>query len=153
MNDMVKNSVESRKTALFTSYEITDEKLKKKIDDYFERLEKFASNYSDPMEFETAFAQDKLCKEYSDLFTAAMSQGEKKPSAVKEAAKDAAWEIKNDVKYHVRHKAYVETSSKVRSIPVVGDVIQAKQTFDLFKRFRKPKVEEQPEVEEQNNEE
>ena len=150
MTDIVKASVQSRKDALYNSYEITDEKLKKKIDDYFVRLEKFAENYDDSMEFETAFAQDKLCKEYSDLFTAAMSQGEEKISAVKEAAKDVAWEVKNDVKYHVRHKAYVETSSKVRSIPVVGDIIQAKQTFDLFKRFRKPK---NTEVEEQMNEE
>ena len=33
MNEMVKNSVESRRTAIFSSYAITDENLFKKIDD------------------------------------------------------------------------------------------------------------------------
>ena len=135
MNEMVKNSVESRRTAIFSSYAITDENLFKKIEDYFNRLNEFASSYDDVMKFETDFASSPLAKEYSDLFleiTQANNPEEKKDNVILD-------EIKYDAKMHVRRKAYQETYDKARDIPVVGEAMDLKNKFDLFRRFKKNK--------------
>ena len=47
MNDIVKLSIQSRRDAIFNTYDITDEKTLKMIDDYFKRLEEFAKDCSD----------------------------------------------------------------------------------------------------------
>ena len=53
MNDIVKSSVESRKNALFASYDIKDPGTLSKIDEYFKRVEEFAKDCTDVMDFET----------------------------------------------------------------------------------------------------
>ena len=73
MNDNIKPCIESRKTALFTSYDIKDPGNLKIIDDYFKKLEEFAKDYTDVMEFENAFASSPLQQEYSDLFVQIMT--------------------------------------------------------------------------------
>ena len=135
MNEMVKNSVESRRTAIFSSYAITDENLFKKIEDYFNRLNEFASSYDDVMKFETDFASSDLAKEYSDLFmeiTKANNPEEKKDNMIMD-------EIKYDVKHQVRRRAYQETYDTARDIPVVGEAMDLKNKFDLFSRFKRNK--------------
>ena len=135
MNEMVKNSVESRRTAIFSSYAITDENLFKKIEDYFNRLNEFASSYDDVMKFETEFASSSLAKEYADLFleiSQINNPGEKKENMI-------ADEVKSEVKHQVRRGIYMETHDKVRDIPGVGEAMDLKNKFDLFSRFKRNK--------------
>ena len=73
MNEVLKPSIESRKSALFSSYDIKDPGNLKAIEDYFKKVEEFAKDYNDVMEFETAFASSPLQQEYSDLFVQIMN--------------------------------------------------------------------------------
>lgn len=137
MNEMVKNSVESRRTAIFSTYAITDENLFKKIEDYFNRLNDFASSYDDVMKFETDFAASPLSKEYTDLFmeiSSSMnnSQGDNKDNII-------ADELKEDIKHEVRREVHREVYDKARDIPVVGEAMDLKNKFDLLRRFKKNK--------------
>lgn len=135
MNEMVKNSVESRRTAIFSSYAITDENLFKKIEDYFNRLNEYASSYDDVMKFETDFASSPLAKEYTDLFVeiSKLNNPEEKTDNI------VADEFKSEVKHQVRREIYRETHDKVRDIPVVGEAMDLKNKFDLFSRFKRNK--------------
>ena len=139
MSDILKYNVQSRKDAIFNTYDIKDEKMLKKIDDYFERLEEFASKFTDSMEFETAFAQDKLSKEYSDLFVKITGSGITPKSLAKDATTTLASEIKEDITHRARRKAYQETYDKARDMPIIGDVMHVKQHIDFFSRFKKKK--------------
>ena len=66
MNEIVKNSIEARKNAIFSSYEITDKSILDRIDEYFNRLNKWAEKYDDVMKFETDSGA--FCG-YSSIFT------------------------------------------------------------------------------------
>ena len=46
-------------------------------------------------------------------------------------------EIGDDAARYVRRKARQEAYDKVRDVPVVGEVLTAKQHFDFINRFRK----------------
>lgn len=145
MNEIIKPSIESRKNALFSAYDIKDPGNLKTIDDYFKRLEEFAKDYNDVMAFETAFAQSPLCQEYSDLFVQIMntentSDG-KAPVHEVEEEYTIQDEMKDDMERAVRRRAREDITSKARSMPVIGDAMTAKQHFDLFSRFRRKKDE------------
>lgn len=137
MNEIIKNSVESRKTAIFSSYNITDQDLLNKIDDYFNRLNDYASNYNDVMEFENAFASSELNKEYTNLFIEISSYANNSTNDSKDNI--IYDEIKEDITYKVRHEAREKTYDKVRDIPIVGEALNIKQHFDLFNKFKKKK--------------
>lgn len=148
MNDIVKNCVEGRKTAIFNAYDVKNQNTLNKIDELFKKIESFASNYDDAMAFENAFASSELSKEYTELFTTiatsetpktfastqtenATGKPEKEDTIVDEIADDAA--------RMVRRQARQEAYNKVRDIPVIGDALNVKQHLDLFGRFRKNK--------------
>lgn len=133
MNEMVKNSVESRRTAIFSSYDITDESLLKKIEDYFNKLNEFASSYDDVMKFETDFASSPLAKEYADLFM----EITKINNPVDNTDNILVDEIREDIKHQARREIYQETYDKARDIPVVGEAMDLKNKFDFFSRFKK----------------
>lgn len=141
MNEILKPSIESRKTALFSCYDIKDPGNLKTIEEYFKKLEEFAKDYNDVMEFETAFASSPLSKEYSDLFVQIMNTESttdgKAPVHEKEEEYTIQDELKDDMERAVRRKARQEAYDKVRDIPVVGEAMTAKQHFDFFNRFRK----------------
>lgn len=141
MNEILKPSIESRKTALFSSYDIKDPGNLKTIEDFFKKLEDFAKDYNDVMEFETAFANSPLSKEYSDLFVQIMNTENttdgKAPVQEKEEEYTLHDELKDDMERAVRRKARQEAYDKVRDIPVVGEAMSVKQHFDFFNRFRK----------------
>lgn len=137
MNEIVKNSVESRRTAIFSYYSINDQELLNKIEDYFKKLNEFASNYNDVMEFENAFATSELSKEYADLFMEISKIGNSSPDDKKDNV--ILDEIKEDVTHRVRHEVRQDAYNKVRDIPVVGDAMTVKQHFDFFSRFKKKK--------------
>lgn len=69
MNDLVRNCVESRKSAIFNAYDVKNENNLSRIEEFFTKLENFANDYNDVMEFENAFASSELNQEYMTLFT------------------------------------------------------------------------------------
>ena len=145
MNETIRPSVESRKTALFSAYDIKDPGNLKTIDDYFKKLEEFAKDFNDVMAFETAFAQSPLCKEYSDLFTQIMNTectvDGKAPVVDYQEEYTVQDEIRDDMERAVRRKARQEAYDAARDVPILGEAMTAKQHFDLFSRFRKKKDE------------
>ena len=145
MNDILKYNVQSRKDAIFNTYDVTDPKLLKMIDDYFIKLEEFASKFTDSMEFETAFAQDKLAKEYSDLFVKITGSGITPKSLAKDATVTVASEIKEDITHRARRKVYQETYDKARDLPIIGDAMHIKQHVDFFGRFKRKKKNDEEE--------
>ena len=141
MEDIIKSSVESRKSALLNAYQIADKDLLEEINLFFKEVENLANSCSDYTEFETKFAED-YQKEYTDLFVKAMNSNKTEEEKEKEKdsiAKDIASEAIDDVVMAGRRKAYQETYDKARDIPVVGDVLNVKQHFDFFSRFKKNK--------------
>ena len=141
MNDIIKPSIESRKQALFSAYDIKDEGNLKTIDDYFKRLEEFAKDYNDVMAFETAFASSPLCKEYSDLFVQIMNTecttDGKAPVVDVQEEYTVQDELRDDMKRAVRRKMRQDAYDQARDVPILGEAMTAKQHFDLFSRFRK----------------
>ncbi len=141
MNDILKPCIESRKTALFSQYDIQDPGNLKTIEEYFKKVEEFAKDYNDVMAFETAFAASPLCKEYSDLFVQIMNTEKtvdgKAPVVDVQEEYTLHDELKDDMERAVRRRARQDIESKARSMPVIGDAMTAKQHFDFFSRFRK----------------
>jgi hypothetical protein len=143
MNDILKPSIDSRKQALFSAYDIQDPGNLKTIEDYFKRLEEFAKDYNDVMAFETAFASSPLCKEYSDLFVQIMNtertvDGQAPVVDVPEEY-TLHDEIKDDMERAVRRRARQDAYNAARDVPILGEAMTAKQHFDFFNRFRKKK--------------
>jgi len=141
MNEVLKPSIESRKSALFSSYDIKDPGNLKAIEDYFKKVEEFAKDYNDVMEFETAFASSPLQQEYSDLFVQIMNTENTidgvAPVVEVEQEYTASDELRDDLNRAVRRRARQDAYNKARDIPIVGDAMTAKQHFDFFSRFRK----------------
>ena len=143
MNEKLKPSIESRKTALFSAYDIKDPGNLKAIDDYFKKLEDFAKDYDDVMKFETAFASSPLCQEYSDLFVQIMNtentiDGQAPVHEVEEEY-TLHDELADDMKRAARRRVRQDVTDKARRTPIIGDVMTAKQHYDLFSRFKKKK--------------
>jgi len=145
MDDIIKCCIESRKNAIYSTYEIGEGKLKEVIEDYFKRLEEFAKGCTDVTDFETKFNSSPFAKEYTDLFIKLSSN---KSATIKSIGEDVAYagrEIIDTVTHKARMDARQEVHDTVMNIPILGDVIQAKQTLDLFSRFKKKKKNEDEE--------
>lgn len=141
MNEILRPSIESRRTALFSQYDIKDPGNLQAIEDYFKKLEEFAKDYNDVMEFETAFASSPLCKEYSDLFVQIMNTEHtidgKAPVVDVQEEYTVQDEIRDDMERAVRRRARQDAYDAARDVPILGEAMTAKQHFDLFSRFRK----------------
>ena len=68
MDKTIKDSIEARHNAFINSYQITDENLKKEIDNLFMKMSKLGEECSDVMEFESKFATSPLSGEYMMLY-------------------------------------------------------------------------------------
>ena len=149
MTDIVKQCIDARHDAFYSTYEIVDENLKKKIEDLFQKIEKFAKDINDSMEFETKFQSSPLNKEYTDLFTLVATSCkmiERKVDDNPNVKSDAEYlkdEALSDAKYIVkdltlpaRRKAREAFDSKMRDTPL-GKIEQIGNMASLFKRFRK----------------
>ena len=153
MNEIVKASIDGRKAAFYSAYNITDESLKNKIEELFNRINTFGEGYTDAGSFEAAFASSPLNQEYIDLFTAVATTStpityESSPTDVKSDEDYIKDEINSEIKYQadslsqpLRRKAYQETYDAARDIPVVGNVLDVKQKIGFFSRFKKNKDE------------
>lgn len=136
MNDLVKCCVDSRKNALFATYDIKDPGTLSQIDEYFKRVEEFGKDCTDVMDFETKFAQSPLAQEYTDLFTLVMNTevdvDGNAPVIQAEEEYTIQDEMMDDAKRHIRGRAKREMYDVARDIPVVGEAMTAKQHMDLF---------------------
>lgn len=150
MKDDVKLCVESRKTAILSSFELTND-FKKQLDELFSNIENLAKGCSDAQDFETKFMSSELNQEYTDLY-ADIAQSCKciivhEDNYVEEKSKGGRVldEVSSDAKYladditrPARRQARMKMESKLRDTPL-GKVEQASNMFHLFKRFKKPK--------------
>ena len=145
MNDILKPSIESRKQALFSAYDIKDPGNLQTIENYFKKLEEFAKDYNDVMAFETAFASSPLCQEYSDLFVQIMNTENtidgKAPVVDVQEEYTPQDELRDDLNRAVRRKARQEAYDAARDVPILGDAMTVKQHMDFFGRFRRKKDE------------
>ena len=130
MNEIVKNSIDARKNAIFSSYNIKDEGILLQINNYFDKLEKFGEKYDDIMKFEEDLAKDPLTKEYTDLFI--MISSYMNPTEEVDEGKEMMNEMADDAKRYVRRTVKEKAASKARGIPIVGDIMEAKQYADLL---------------------
>ena len=146
-----------------------DAKLLKEIDTLFAKINDLGKSCKDVMDFETKFAASPLNKEYIDLFTK-ISQSStyilKSNDAPVADEKTTGQEIKEEIEDEARYRmkeatlparrlAREEAEKKLRSTPIIGDIMHVKQHIDLFggiKRKRQAKEEQerlQKELEEQ----
>ena len=150
MNDLVRNSIESGKNAILNGYNITEQSIIDKLEDLFNRISEFGESCSDSMDFESKFANSQLNQEYIQLFTEIATtcqqivRQSEENRHVKSDAKYVADNIKSEIRYQtrnatepIRRQIRQETYNATRDMPVVGDIMQAKQMMDLFGRFRK----------------
>ena len=154
MNDMVKMSIDGRKNAFYSAYEINDENLINEINDLFKRIEDFGKDCTDSMQFETAFATSPLNTEYINLFTKVAQSckpivREETPVNVKSDEEYLKEELESEARYQMREAtlparriAREAVDKAARRTPILGDVIQAKQTMDLFGKFKNKKGDE-----------
>ena len=138
MSEEVKNCIESRRTAIF-NYDITDQDVIDKVNDYFKRVEEFARDLKTANEFEAAFATSGYSQEYIDLFELILKYDTKANSFSKDAGDGVFSEVGEEVTHQARHKVRTEVDSALLDVPVVGDAINVKHKFDLFSKFRKKK--------------
>lgn len=161
MNDMVKNTIDARKNAFYSAYNIVDESLKNKIEELFTRIYESGESCQDAMDFETKFASSPLNQEYINLFTEVASNSEPiqytghNQVEAKSTSQQVLDEVKSNIDYAIkdatlpaRRAARQAAYDTARDIPVVGEIMTAKQHIDFFARFRKKK--EKDEVEEEN---
>lgn len=146
MNEYVKQSIDGRKMAFSSAYELTDT-YKKKVDELFKRIEDFGKDCTDAMDFETKFAASPLNKEYTDLFTEVASNCKyilappvDNPNAktdaeyYKEEALSDAKYLAKDLTMPARRAAREEFDKKMRDTPL-GAIEQASNTAWVVKRL------------------
>ena len=144
MNDMIKNSVEARKQAIYNSYNIEGSVVEKEIKDLFNEIEKFASNYNDIMDFENAFASSDLNKKYTNIFTTIASKCSPKTIETNDYQEEnTTYNDRSDAQYladelsrPMRRQARQQVDDTLRSTPIIGDVMEVKQHIDLFNKFK-----------------
>ncbi len=143
MNDIKTSCIDSRKSAIFASYNVKNPGTLKMIDDFFSRLEEFSKTCTDCQDFESKFANSSFAKEYSDLFVLVMnSEADINGNLPVNEVEDEYTlqdEVVDDVKRGIRRRAKEDIYSKARSTPIIGDALTAKQHFDFFSRFKKKK--------------
>ena len=147
MDSIVKASIDGRKAAFFSAYEIKDENLIKEINELFNKINEFGEGCSNSTQFETAFATSPLNTEYINLFTKVAQScppivREETPVNVKSDEEQLKEELESEARYRAkeatlpaRRIAREAVTQAARRTPIVGDVMQAKQTFDLFSKL------------------
>lgn len=140
MDKVIKQTIDARKNAIYSSYKVSDKKMNEKIDDLFKRINEFGEKYKDVNEFEAEFAKSPLNNEYTNIFVelAKVDISASKPSTGEMVADRVVSEVKNRTGLTRAARANARDKA-IRDIPIVGDIVDAKQKFDFFARFRKNK--------------
>lgn len=139
MNENVKNSIDARKLAFFSAYQIDDENLKKEINDLFEQNNKLGLTCTDAADFESKFQSSPLNQEYMELFK--KTDLACKPVVIEhinDVIDDKAENIKNevvndlanaaaDVTRPARRRIKWKIYDILRDIPIIKEFIIARQ--------------------------
>ena len=164
MNDLVKSSIEGRKNAIFSAYNITEQSIVAKIEDLFKRISEFGENCSDNMDFESKFASSELNQEYIQLFTEIATScapivRQTENRHVKSDAEYVLEDVTSEVRYQtrnitepIRRQVRQKVYDEARNMPVIGDIMHVKQHVDFFSRFKKKKKEKNEEEENEKEE-
>jgi len=148
MNEYVKQSIDGRRMAFSSAYELTDT-YKKKVEELFKRIEDFGKSCTDAMDFETKFMASPLNKEYTDLFTEVatnckyilpppVDNPDVKSDAEyyrDEAISDAKY-LAKDLTMPARRKAREAFDKKMRDTPL-GKIEQVSNTASVLGRLFK----------------
>ena len=158
MNDLVRASIEARKNAILSTYEIEDNVILNEIEDLFNRIYQFGESCVDSMDFETKFANSPLNKEYIELYTKIATNCTQKvveeveAPDVKSDGEYILEDFTSEVKYQmedatqpIRGRMYREAYDKARDIPIVGEALNVKQHIDFFSKFKKKKEDDENE--------
>ena len=150
MDTMIKQTIDARKSSIYNTFEIDDRKIKEKIETLFKEIEELGKKCKDVGEFESEFSKSDLSKEYTDIFTYVATNFKPVGQEFNEHAEldnkkqvllnTVDDEIKRGIKdstLHARRKIRESVESEARGIPIIGDLMQAKNSFDLFKKFKK----------------
>jgi head-tail adaptor len=149
MNDLVKNSIESRKNAIFSAYDIKDQSIIDKMEDLFKRINEFGESCLDAVDFESKFASSELNQEYIQIFTEIVTKcpqiaKQSENRHVKSDEENIKDEIASEIRYQarnatepIRRKARQEVYETARDMPVIGEVMHAKQIADVFSGFKR----------------
>lgn len=143
MDNAIKTSIDARKNAITSAYELNEQQ-KKEVDGLFSEIEKLGKSCKDAGDFETKFAASPLNQKYIDLFTKVATDSASATTkkdlaagvvagAAKSAVKNAIGSAVPTTRAAVHQKAY----DAARDIPGVGEVLSVKQHVDFLKRFRK----------------
>ena len=143
MDEMVKNSVEARKQAIYNAYEINNKDIENELNIFFKELESFASKYNDVMDFENAFQTSELNNKYISLFTEVGSKCKPKTFETTNSVEETDYKETSDAEYlldemgrPIRRQARQQIDDTLRSTPIIGDVLNVKQHIDLFNKFK-----------------
>lgn len=143
MDEMIKNSIESRKNAIINAYNLNDQE-KKEVDDLFIEIEKLGLESSDIGDFEAKFAVSPLNSKYMDLFTKIATNSAKSGTVNSVASGVAKGVVESAVRDAVgasipttRAAVNQEIYDKARDIPGVGEALGIKQHLDFLNKFRR----------------
>lgn len=134
MDEYIKQSIEARKNAIETSCKL-DAEGKKKVVELFSEIEKLGAKCKDVGEFETKFSKSPLNQKYMEFFTELATKAANTGATVAKSvaggivsgvADRAISEVKNSV-LPTRAAVHQKVSDAARSVPVLGDAIDAGQ--------------------------
>jgi hypothetical protein len=145
MDEYVKQSIESRKNAIFAAYDVKGELLKK-VEVLFAEMEKLGASCKDVGDFEAKLAASPLNQQYLDLFTEIAKKEVTKTTAkgaVVGIAQSAAEQALRKV-VPTRAAVNQKATDAMRGVPVLGDAIDIGQKASyaahlggLFRRKKK----------------
>ena len=148
MDEYIKQSIDARKKAIETNLKL-DAEGKKKVAELFDEIKKLGEKCKDVGEFEAEFSKSPLNQKYTELFTELATKVAGVGATVAKSvaggivggvADRALNEAKNAV-LPTRAAVHQKVSDEVRSVPVVGDLVDAGQKASylghLGKLFKK----------------
>jgi hypothetical protein len=147
MDEYVKMSIDSRKNAINSMYDLHKEDVDK-VNNLFERIEEFGKSCSSATDFENIFATSELNTEYISVFTDIATKYQMKPQNqeivnAKTATEEIAEDIKEEAEYLMdtttqpfRAKANQEMTNQMRSMPIIGDIMYASQLKDMGDKIK-----------------
>ena len=136
INSPIKLSIDSRRDAIFNTYDINDGKILDKINDLFKRMEEFAQTCSDIQDFETKLLSSPLSQEYTNIFTEVATKCPMKGMEIEsDEGKLPTNEIIDDLSHPIKTQLNQKKMDFLRGLPIVGDVMEAKQHKDMFDKL------------------
>lgn len=135
MDSNIRISVDSRRNAIFNTYNINDGKILDKINDLFNRIEEFAATCSDIQDFETKFLTSPLNQEYTNIFTEVATKCSMKGAQESNDESLIKNELLDDISHPIKTQLNQKKMDVLRDLPVVGDIMYAQQNIDMVNKL------------------